>query len=155
MNQSFDDFDRAIVMALQSDGRLTNQELADQIHLSPSQCSRRRAALERAGVIEGYSARLDREKTGHELLVFISVMLEHHDAKIAAEFAELLARSPEILEAHAMTGEMDYLVKVAVRNLAELQRFINGVLLPHRAVRQVHSSIALTSLKENAPLNVN
>jgi DNA-binding Lrp family transcriptional regulator len=143
-----DGFDHRLLAALQADGRLTNQELADLVHLSPSQCSRRRLQLESSGVITGYHAQVDRAATGHDMVVFVNVTLENHDAANASEFAALVQATPAIQEAHAMTGDMDYLLKITARNLADLQQLINQVLLPHRAVRHVHSAIALETLKE-------
>ena len=99
--------DRTILAALQQNGRLTNNELADQIGLSPSQCSRRRARLEETGLISGYHAVIDRERAGFALVSIISVTLATHTEGNAERFARLVRASPNILEAHALTGEMD------------------------------------------------
>jgi Lrp/AsnC family transcriptional regulator, leucine-responsive regulatory protein len=147
-----DVIDRKILALLQMDGRLTNNDLAERVHLSPSQCSRRRTRLERDGVIAGYQARIDREKAGFELVNFITVTLATHDRNNAARFAELMARLPEVQEAHALTGEMDYIVKVVTRDLRGLSEFVNEMLLPHEAVQHVKTAIVLDTLKDTSEL---
>jgi Lrp/AsnC family transcriptional regulator, leucine-responsive regulatory protein len=147
MTEELDSFDLKILEALQKDGRLTNNELADRIALSASQCSRRRSRLEAEGFIQGYQARLDRQKMGLDLLVVISVTLATHNRDNARRFAALVNDLPEVLEAYALTGEMDYHLKVATRGLAGLSRFVNDVLLPHDSVQHVKTSIVLDTLK--------
>lgn len=146
--------DRKILALLQEDARLTNNDLAERIHLSPSQCSRRRARLERDGTIAGYHARIDREKAGYGLVNFISVTLATHNRNNAAHFADLMARLPEVLEAHALTGEMDYILKVVTRDLRSLSDFVNETLLPHDAVQHVKTTIVLQTLKETGSLPI-
>ena len=154
MTEQLDAFDLKILEALQKDGRLTNNELAERIALSASQCSRRRNRLEAEGYIQGYQARLDRQKVGLDLLVVISVTLATHNRDNARRFAALINDLPEVLEAYALTGEMDYHLKVATRGLAGLSRFVNDVLLPHDSVQHVKTSIVLDTLKsfEGLPL---
>ena len=154
MMADLDAFDVKILEALQKDGRLTNNELADRIALSASQCSRRRSRLEAEGYIRGYQARLDRQKVGLDLLVVVSVTLATHNRDNARRFAALVNDLPEVLEAYALTGEMDYHLKVATRGLAGLSRFVNDVLLPHESVQHVKTSIVLDTLKnfEGLPL---
>jgi Lrp/AsnC family transcriptional regulator, leucine-responsive regulatory protein len=147
MTEELDGFDLKILEALQKDGRLTNNELADHIALSASQCSRRRSRLEAEGFIQGYQARLDRQKVGLDLLVVVSVTLATHNRDNARRFAALVNDLPEVLEAYALTGEMDYHLKVATRGLAGLSRFVNDVLLPHDSVQHVKTSIVLDTLK--------
>ncbi len=151
-----DGFDARLLSALQVDGRLTNQELAERVHLSPSQCSRRRNRLEEEGYIEGYPARLNREKLGFGLTVFVSVMLNTHNRDNATKFRELMRRLPQVQEAHSLTGEMDYLIKLVVRSLKELSAIISDELMPHEAVQTVKSAIVLDTLKEGteAPLDL-
>lgn len=147
-----DGFDHKILAALQLDGSATNQELADRVGLSPSQCSRRRTQLEKQGVIQGYTAKLNPEALGLDVTVFISVTLARHSKVNSERFKALMERLDEVQEAHSMTGDMDYLVKVTVANLAALSQFINEVLLPHEAVQQVHSTIVLNTIKRNGGL---
>jgi DNA-binding Lrp family transcriptional regulator len=147
-----DAFDRKILALLQADARLTNNDLSERVNLSPSQCSRRRQRLEEAGLIRFYRAVLDRDRLGFPLVNIISVTLATHNRDNARRFAELLARLPEVLEAHALTGEMDYFVKVVTPDLKSLAEFVNDVLLPHESVQHVKTSIVLQTLKETTEL---
>lgn len=147
-----DRFDLRILAALQDDGRLTTQELAERVHLSPSQCSRRRLRLEGEGYIRGYRADLDSGRLGFGLVTIVNVTLATHNHDNARRFADLVRRLPQVLEAHALTGEMDYLLKVVTLDLKALAAFVNEVLLPHESVQHVKSSIVLQTLKEAAPL---
>jgi len=147
-----DAFDLRILTALQENGRLTNQELADQVGLSASQCSRRRAALEEAGAIRGYRAELAAEALGLEVLVFVQVTLAKHSPDNAKRFHQLVSGIEEVQEAYALTGEADYLVKMALPDLKTLSSILNDVLMPHESVAHVRSSVVLQRLKETARL---
>jgi DNA-binding Lrp family transcriptional regulator len=147
-----DDFDVKLLQALQEDGQLTNNELGDRVGLSASQCSRRRSALENAGVIEGYHAALSSEALGLAVLAFVHVTLAAHSPDNAKRFQELIARTEEVQEAYSLTGEADYLVKIAVVDLKALSRILNDVLLAHGSVAHVHSAIVLDRLKKTARL---
>ena len=147
-----DSFDLRLLSALQDNGRLTNQELGDRIGLSPSQCSRRRMALETAGLIRGYRADLAAEALGFRLLVFISVTLATHSGDNARAFRALVGRIDEVQEAYALTGDADYLLKVVVPGLNDLSALVNDVLLPHDSIARVRSSIVLDRLKESVRL---
>ncbi|MEM7424540.1 MAG: Lrp/AsnC family transcriptional regulator [Pseudomonadota bacterium] len=149
-----DTFDRKILAKLQSDGAASNQELADVAGLSASQCSRRRAQLERDGVIEGYRARLDPEALGLDVTVFISITLERHSRRTSESFHAFLERLDEVQEAHAMTGDADYLVKVTVPTLHALSDFVNETLLANEAVNQVRSNIVLKTVKRDGGLPI-
>ena len=147
-----DNFDRRLLRALQADARLTNQQLADAVGLSASQCSRRRAALEEAGVIQAYRAVLDSQKLGLSLLVFIQVSLNTHSRDNARHFRELVAGVDAIQECHALTGDSDYLLKVVLPGLPDLAALVNNVLLPHASVAHVRSSIVFDTLKASGAL---
>ncbi len=144
--------DRAIIAALQENGALTNAELAEKVRLSASQSSRRRTRLEQAGVIKGYRAEIEAARVGLDVTVYIQVSLATHSGKNAQRFRDLVARTPEILEAHALTGDADYLVKVVVEDLAALGRLVNQVLLPHESVERVRSNVVLETLKQGTRL---
>lgn len=150
----YDSVDRKILDALQKDGRLTNNELAEQVGLSPSQCSRRRTRLEESGLIRGYHAHLDRELAGIGLVSMLSITLNSHNADNAKLFRRLVQDSPSVLEAHALTGEMDYLLKLVASDLKSLSEFINNVLLPHESIAQVKTAIVLDTLKESTCIPV-
>jgi DNA-binding Lrp family transcriptional regulator len=147
-----DDFDRKILALLQEDARLTNNDLSEKVFLSPSQCSRRRQRLEEEGLIRGYRAVLDRERLGFALTNMVTLTLATHNRDNARRFAELVARLPEVQEAHALTGEMDYILKVVTPDLRSLSDFVNGELLPHESVQHVKTAIVLETLKETSAL---
>ena len=142
-----DRFDLRLLAALERDARLTNQELGERIGLSASQCSRRRSALETAGLIVGYRAELAAEALGLKILAFIEVNLTAHSRENGEHFRNLLARIDEIQEAYALSGETDYMLKVIVPDLKSLSRLINDTLLGHATVSRVCSSIVLERLK--------
>ena len=150
--ETIDTFDRKILALLQADARLTNSDLSERVNLSASQCSRRRQRLEEAGLIRGYRAVLDRDRLGFPLVSIVSVTLATHNRDNARRFAELMERLPDVLEAHALTGEMDYFVKVVTPDLKSLAEFVNEVLLPHESVQHVKTSIVLQTLKETTAL---
>jgi DNA-binding Lrp family transcriptional regulator len=145
---ALDGFDLRLLAALQENGRLTNQEIGEQIGLSPSQCSRRRAALEAAGLIRGYRAELAAEALGFRLLVFIQVTLTAHSGDNAERFRSLIGRLDAVQEAYALTGDADYLLKAVLPDLRDLSVLVNEVLLRHDGVARVRSSIVLDRLKE-------
>jgi DNA-binding Lrp family transcriptional regulator len=147
-----DEFDIRLLDALQADGRLTNNDLADRVGLSPSQCSRRRTALEEAGIIESYHASLAAAAVGLDVLVFVQVTLATHSPDTAQAFAKLISGIEEVQEAYALTGEADYLVKMAVPDLKTLSRVLSNVFLPHRSVAHVRSSVVLDRVKQTARL---
>src|SRR6201996_4270605 len=149
---SVDGFDLKILGALQDDGRLTNQQLADLVGLSASQCSRRRTRLEQEKVIAGYHAELASEPLGFGLIAFIHITLATHSPDNAKRFRALVNRVDEIQEAYALTGDADYLLKVVLRDLKSLSDIVNNVLMPHQSVAHVRSSIVLDRLKESAKL---
>lgn len=142
-----DKYDTGILAHLQRDARLTSNELASLVALSPSQCSRRRARLEKAGLIEGYRAELSFEKLGYSMLVMIWVTLSPHNRENARRFAEFLADVPEVLEAHALSGDLDYFLKAATGDLDGLTRLVNDRLLAHETVSHVKTAIVLQTLK--------
>ena len=149
---TLDGFDLRLLAALQEDGRLTNQQVGERIGLSPSQCSRRRAALEAAGLIRGYRAELAAEALGFRLLVFIQVTLDMHSRDNARRFRDLIIRVNEVQEAYSLPGDGDYLLKAVVPDLRDLSALVNDVLLPHESVARVRSSIVLDRLKETGRL---
>jgi DNA-binding Lrp family transcriptional regulator len=147
-----DAFDLKMLAALQTDGRLTNQQLADRIGLSASQCSRRRMRLEEEKVITGYHADLAADALGFKLIAFIQVTLATHSPDNAKKFRALINRVDDIQEAYSLTGDADYVLKAVLRDLNSLSDIVNNVLLPHQSVAQVRSSIVLDRLKESSKL---
>ena len=149
---ALDGFDLKMLTALQADARLTNADLAEQVNLSASQCSRRRIRLEEAGVIRGYRADLAPARLGLDVVVFTRVSLAAHSGDNAQRFADLVRRLPCVLEAHALTGDSDYLLKMIVPDLKALAAIVNDSLLPHPSVAQVKTSVVLQTLKDGAPI---
>ena len=147
-----DDFDVKLLRALQDDGRLTNYDLAERVGLSASQCSRRRSALEDAGVIGSYHAALSAQALGLDVIVFVQVTLATHSPDNSKRFVKLIDGLEEVQEAYSLTGEADYLVKLAVPDLKALSHILNDVFLPHESVAHVRSSIVLDRLKQTMQL---
>jgi DNA-binding Lrp family transcriptional regulator len=147
-----DNFDIRLLKALQEDGRLTNNDLAERIGLSASQCSRRRAALEDSGVIESYHAVLSAEAVGLGVLVFVKVGLATQSPDSGEAFIRLINGIEEVQEAFSLTGDADFLIKMAVPDLKTLSHLLNDVLLPHRSVAHVHSYVVLERVKQTTRL---
>ena len=145
---NLDSFDIAILSALQKDGAMTNAALSGAVNLSPSQCSRRRAALEQAGIIEGYSARLSASRLGYGLRAIIRVNLASHGQGKEGDFARFVAAQPQIRSAFSVSGDADYVLDVRVRDLDAFADFVHRHLLPHPQVSQVRSEIVLKTLKD-------
>jgi DNA-binding Lrp family transcriptional regulator len=149
---SVDSFDLRMLAALQEDGRLTNQQLADLVGLSASQCSRRRMRLEEDKVIAGYHANLSGEALGFGLIAFINIALATHSPDNSKKFRALINRVDAIQEAYSLTGDSDYVLKAVLRDLRDLSDLVNNVLMPHPSVAHVRSSIVLDRLKESMKL---
>lgn len=147
-----DRFDLKLLDALQRDGHLTNNELAEKVGLSASQCSRRRAQLEAEGIIRAYHAALDAVALGFKVVAFVQVTLAKHSPDNSRRFQQLVDSVDAIQEAHSVTGEADYLLKVIVEDLPALAKLLNELFLPHDSVAQVRSSIALTQMKDSRVL---
>ncbi len=149
---TLDRTDRKLLALLQKDGRITNLELAGKVALSPSACLRRVRALEEAGVIRGYGALLDPARVGLGLLGFVTVKLEKRGRMPTDAFARACRDWPEVTACHATTGDMDYLLRVHVEDLAHFSRFVMDSLLKHPGVIDVKSSFALETVKDTAAL---
>ncbi|ANN68362.1 Lrp/AsnC family transcriptional regulator [Bordetella bronchialis] len=147
--------DRRILAELQRDGRLTNQELADRVSLSPSPCLRRVRRLEEDGYIRRYVALVDAEKVGFGLVAYVTIRLNKHSGSShapMAEFARDVQAWPEVVACYAMTGDMDYLLRIQVEDLAHFSRFAMDTLMQHPAVIDMRSSFALQKIKETTEL---
>lgn len=149
---SLDAIDRRILAALQRDGRLTNADLADAVGLSPSPCLRRVRLLEKAGVIAGYHAALDRKAIGLGLTVFVGIKVERHHDEEARAFREAVAALDEVVSCHLVSGEADFLLQVVVADLAAYERFLIGTLLKLPGVSDIRSNFAIQTVKDGAPL---
>jgi Lrp/AsnC family transcriptional regulator, leucine-responsive regulatory protein len=149
-----DDTDKKALNALQADGRLSNVELARRIDLSPPATHARLRRLEHDGYITGYTALLDREKAGFDLLCIIQISLQMHQLEQVEAFRELVRKMPEVLECHHITGEYDYLLKVVLRNRKDLERFVVDRLTPVPGVARIHTSLVLTEVKSTTALPI-
>jgi Lrp/AsnC family leucine-responsive transcriptional regulator len=150
--KTIDRTDRRILEQLQADGRLSNQELAERVLLSPSPCLRRVRALERAGVIQRYAAVLDPLRVGLELLAYVTVKLEKRGKMPVDQFTRAVQSWPEVITCFSMTGDMDYLMRVQVENLAHYSRFIMDKLLKQPGVIDIKSNFVLERVKETSAL---
>ena len=144
---ALDRTDLLLLDQLQRAGRQTNAELAERVNLSPSACLRRVQRLERDGVIAGYRAEVDPERLGLGLQAFVRVQLKSHDAERIDAFARQVNDWPEVVTCHALTGDMDYLLHVMVRNLEHFSRFLLDKLLAQADVDDVNSSFVLRTVK--------
>lgn len=146
---TLDRTDLRLLAELQADGRRSVVELAERIGLSQTPCARRIAKLEAAGVIEGYSAVVDPVKLGLKVQAFVQVKLERHTDENVAEFRRALQAIDEVVSCHATTGEHDFMLTVVAPDLESLANVVLKQLLKIPAVRDVHSSIVLETMKRS------
>jgi DNA-binding Lrp family transcriptional regulator len=149
---TLDETDLAILRILQADGRISNADLARQISLSPPATYARVRRLEEQGLIRRYVALLDPELAGYDLLCFVHVSLQLHQSQQVEGFKEAIRQMPEVLECHHVTGDYDYLLKVALRNRKDLERFAVERLTPVSGVARIHTSLVLRVVKETTAL---
>ena len=149
--ETLDKLDRQILRSLQSDGRVTYDQLAGQVGLSPSAVLRRVKRLEENGVIDRYVALVKPEAVGLGLTAYITVRLEKHTESHKRNPMDLFRASvqtwPEVVECAALTGEMDYLLRVLVQDMAHYSRFIMDTLLKHPSVQDCKTSFVLDRVK--------
>jgi len=151
---ALDDHDRRILDELQRDARLTNQELADKVGLSPSACWRRVRALEDNGVILRYAAILDPKKVGVGECVFAHISLNRHSDDLNRQFAEAIRQRPEVMECYYTTGDADFLLRVAIPSVAAYDRFLQDVVFSGQFFSQVRSNFALRQIKFETALPI-
>ena len=147
-----DRIDLALLNALQRNARASNVELAAQVNLSPSACLRRVQRLEADGVIAGYRVQLDHAQLGLGLCAFVRVQLKSHGAADIDRFAEDIRSWDEVVRCHALTGDMDYLLEVLVRDLEHFSRFLLDRLLAGGHVADVNTSFVLREIKSRGGL---
>jgi len=149
---NLDAIDLRILDALQTDASLTNVELAKRVHLSPSPCLARVRALEARGLIRRYVALLDAQKLGLHLNVFISISLKQQRREALEEFEQSITQRDEVMECYLMTGDADYLLRVAVADMPALERFILEQISPIAQVEKIRSSFALKQVRYKTAL---
>jgi len=142
-----DDKDRQIIRALQQDGRMTNQELAERVNLSPSPCLRRLRKLEASGAIRGFGVDADPAAYGLPITVFVRIRLERHSEDTVRNFESRVARLDEVQECYMLTGSTDYLLRVVVSGLDSYERFIRGCIQPIGGIGSIDSSFVYGTVK--------
>lgn len=155
---TLDAIDRRILRALQQDGRTTYDILAEQAGLSPSAVLRRVKRLEEAGVVLGYVALVAAERIGLPLTAYLNVRLEKHTERHKRNPMDLFRAAvqawPEVIECSALTGEMDYLLRVVVQDMAHYSRFVMDTLLKHPSVQDCKTSFVLDRVKNTTALPI-
>ena len=149
---NIDNTDLRILTELQNDSSLTNIELARRVHLSPSPCLTRVKSLEAAGVITRYVALVNPKQLGLTLSVFISISLKEQSKSALAEFEKRIAEHDEVMECYLMTGDSDYLIRVAVTDISALEKFILDQLSPISGIEKIRSSFALKQVRYKTAL---
>lgn len=142
-----DRIDRRILAALQEDARLTNQALSERVALSPSACLARVRRLERAGVIQGYHARLDPFALDIGLVLYADITLEGHSPAELARFEQTIAGLPQVVEASHVTGAFDYILKVVVADMAEWTRIAERLTAAELGVDRINTHLVMRKPK--------
>jgi DNA-binding Lrp family transcriptional regulator len=150
--EEIDDRDRAILRELMRDGRLTNAELADRVHLSQSACLRRVRALEEGGIIAGYVMLLDPVAVGLPGVAFVSVSLDQQGRAALDRFEREASRHAEILECYLLAGVSDYMLRVAFRDARDFERIHTEILTQLPGVARVQSTMTLRTVKKTTVL---
>jgi Lrp/AsnC family leucine-responsive transcriptional regulator len=145
--------DRKILSALHRNARLTISELAEIAGLSASPCWTRVKQLEASGAIERYAAIVSQAAIGLRDIVFVEITLEKHNEMVLERFGAALARIPQVLEAHLVTGDYDYLVKVAIADTADYERFLREQLYRIEGIRHSRSTFSLRALKREVSVD--
>ncbi|TDJ44730.1 MAG: Lrp/AsnC family transcriptional regulator [Gammaproteobacteria bacterium] len=149
-----DRFDHTILSVLQSDGRISNVDLADRAKLSESACLRRVRALEASGLIKGYVAQVDQAKAGLPVNVFVNITLVHQDLTELKAFEEAVQEIPEVMECYLMSGEHDYVLRVVVADVNDYERIHQRYLTRLPGVARVNSSFALRTVRKTNQLPI-
>ncbi|HEX8900191.1 Lrp/AsnC ligand binding domain-containing protein [Vitreimonas sp.] len=149
-----DEIDKRILRALQEDGRITNQALAEACHISPAACFDRVKRLRTRGYILGTMAVLDPAKLDRALLIFIEVLLDRTTGDVFDEFAKAVAAQPDILECHMVAGGFDYLIKARVKDMAAYRNFLGEILVKMPGVRETRTYAVLEEVKNTLALPI-
>jgi Lrp/AsnC family transcriptional regulator, leucine-responsive regulatory protein len=152
--ERLDEIDRQILRILQTDSSLTNNELSERIVLSPTPCLRRVKRLEAEGFIQGYRAKVDRNKLGLSVMVFAQITLDQQIESSLEIFEEAIQKCPEIISCYLMTGDSDYLLQVVVRDLDHYAELVRNHLSPIPAIRNIKSSFVLQPIVMDRPFQV-
>jgi len=147
-----DRYDKAILVELQRDGRISNVQLAGLVSLSESACLRRVRALEQAGLIERYVALLSQKEAGLSGTVFVHIALRREEQSELAAFEAAVQSIPEVMECYLMTGEFDYLLRLVIADMADFERLHNEALTRLPGVARVNSSVAIRTVRKTTEL---
>ena len=151
---SLDRIDIAILESLQKDGRMPNAALAEKVGLSQSACSRRLDNLEKTGVIRGYHARLSNAALGHQMTAIVHISLSGQFEKTRSEFEAAVKRCPNILSCHLMSGEYDYILRIAAKDLQDYERIHKEWLTAMPHVTKINSSFALREIVDRTAMGM-
>lgn len=151
---SLDETDRRILKALQRKGRISNAELSEEVHLSPSACHRRVQRLETEGYIRDYVALLDANRLGLPTTVFVEIKLTAQADEVLDAFEKAVSRVPDVLECHLMAGTADYILKVVAEDTGDFARIHRQYLTRLPGVAQMQSSFALRTVFKTTALPV-
>ena len=154
MSKTLDRVDRRILDTLQADARISNQELAKRVGLSPAPCWRRLRRLEEEGFISGYATLLNSSAIGLPILAYALVSLDNHHPETVRQFDRLVQERPEVLECHSMSGANDYLLRIVAASMEAYEHFLSTQLLQLSAVRSVNTSFVLRTKKSTTRLPV-
>ena len=143
-----DSKDRQILRALQRNGRMTNQDLAAEVNLSPSPCLRRVKNLEKKGVIRGFSAQVDAAAYGLPITVFVRIRLERHNEEDVQRFERQVQTIEEVLECHVLTGAADYQLRVVVADLKTYEHFVRQRIHTIGGIASMDTSFVYSTVKE-------
>ena len=153
ITSALDRYDRHILDILQRDGRISNQELAERIGLSPSPCLRRVRALEESGLIMGYRAMVDSKRLGYSLMALLHISMDRHTPERFANFEATVGEYPEVQQCYLVTGqEADYLLKVVVPDIDHYQQFLLNKITRIEGVSGVHSSFVMRRVIDTSAL---
>ena len=150
----YDAMDIKILNILQDNGRITNSKLASEIGISPPAMSERVKRLESSGVIEKYVAILDRKKSDFGLLAMINVSLSLHQISNLKTVKDLLVQLDEVLECYQMTGDIDFMLKVAIKDMYSYTEFVNDKLSGIPGIQNIKTSFVLDTLKSETALKL-
>lgn len=148
-----DRIDRNLLRLLQSDGRRSNQDLADAANISPATCHRRVQRLIQSGVVQGFRAAIDPVAVGLDTLVMVGVVLDRSTPESFAAFESAVLKLKQVLDCNLVAGDFDYLLKIRVRDIADFNALHGGRLLTLPGVRQTRTFFVMKEVKENAPLD--
>ena len=149
-----DNLDRKILRLLQSDASLSAASIGEAVGLSQSPCWRRIQRLRDDGLIQGQVMRFDRKKLGFDIMVFAQVKLTAHGRSKVPEFAETIRQFPEVQECHLVLGNIDFLLRIVVRDIEEYERFFFQKLSHLAEIQEVHSNIVLSEIKYTTELPI-